>query len=120
MSLSQAGMSRRFNLLKWLKKLWAWNKIHVPRLFFSILAFEANYLAATSLREVWNLFSSAAARYKKKHGIVPVLIIDNANKIPTTELEKIQDYAKNASDQGTATVVFVTSEGIVPRRMRGN
>ena len=50
------------------------------------------------------------------------MIIDNANKIAEKQLElfeEIQDYAKRAADQGTATVVFVSSEGGVPRRMMG-
>jgi hypothetical protein len=82
--------------------------------------FEANGLAVTSFEEVWDVFSRAAAKYRQKYGKAPVLIIDNANKIATEQLEEIQDYAKNASDDGTATVVFVTSESSVPRRMRGN
>jgi len=49
------------------------------------------------------------------------LIIDNANRLEKQLelLEQIQDYAKLAADEGTATVVFVWSEGRVPRRMMG-
>ena len=66
------------------------------------------------------MFSRIATRYEQEYGKIPVLIIDNANKIATEQLEQIQDYAKRASDMGIATVVFVTSEGSVPRRMMGN
>jgi hypothetical protein len=34
-------------------------------------------------------------------------------------LEQVQDYAKLTTDEGTATIVFVSSEGRVPRRMVG-
>src|SRR5438046_3185295 len=49
---------------------------------------------------------------------MPVLIIDNANKIEVEQLKKLQDYAKNATDDKIATVVFVTSEGNVPHIMK--
>jgi len=48
------------------------------------------------------------------------LIIDNVNRLVEKQLElleQIQDYAKLAADQGTATIVLVSSEGSVPRRM---
>jgi hypothetical protein len=63
------------------------------------------------------VFSAAATKYKQKHGEIPVLIIDNANEMTRDELAQIQDYAKNATDDGMASVVFVTSEGCVPRIM---
>ena len=47
------------------------------------------------------------------------MIIDNANKIALEQLKQIQDLAKKASDEGMATIVFVTREGCVPRRMMG-
>jgi hypothetical protein len=53
---------------------------------------------------------------------VPVLIIDNANRLAEKQqglLDLIQDYAKRAADEGTATVVFVSSEGRIPGRMMG-
>ena len=65
------------------------------------------------------VFSHAAAKYKQEYKTIPVLIIDNANRNTTEELEQVQDYAKHASDNGIATVVFVTSEGRVPRHMMG-
>jgi len=54
---------------------------------------------------------------------VPVLIIDNANRLVHDGQGKIldhfQNYAKRSSDEGTVTVVFVSSEGTVPHRMMG-
>ena len=53
---------------------------------------------------------------------MPVLIIDNANKLAQKQeplLDQLQDYAKSATDNETVTVVFVSSEGRVPRRMMG-
>src|SRR5256885_17244538 len=85
-------------------------------LFFLALS-EANKLAARSLKKVWNTFSYAAEKYKRKYAEIPILIIDNANKIEAKQLEQIQDLAKKASDERMATVVFVTSKGSVPRLM---
>src|SRR2546429_531793 len=53
----------------------------------------------------------------EKDGKIPVLIIDNANKMGKNDLEDIQDYAKHACDHGIAAVVLVTTEGHVPRHM---
>ena len=67
-----------------------------------------------------SLFFQAVVKYKHEYERIPVLIIDNANRLAEKQLElleQIQDYAKLAADQGTATVVFVSSEGRVPRRM---
>ena len=53
---------------------------------------------------------------------MPVLIIDNANRLAQKHqvlLDLFQDYAKDTADERTATVVFVSSEGRVPRRMMG-
>ena len=53
---------------------------------------------------------------------MPVLIIDNANRLAEKQqvlLDLIQDYAKRAADEGTATVVFVLSEGHILSRMMG-
>jgi len=80
---------------------------------------EANTLAALSLKEVWETFSHAAIKYEQEYKKIPVLIIDNANRLAEKQLEQIQDYAKRATDQGTATVVFVSSESHVPRHMIG-
>ena len=68
-------------------------------------------------------FSRVAVKYKQEHKKVPVLIIDHANRLfqdgQGKILDRFQNYAKRASDQGTVTVVFVSSEDSVPRRMMG-
>jgi len=85
--------------------------------------FEANIFVATSVEEVLEYLSGVASKYRKKHNKVPVLIIDNANRLVEGGQGKIldhfQNYAKRSSDEGTVTVVFVSSEGTVPRRMSG-
>ena len=51
---------------------------------------------------------------------MPVLIIDNANRLAQKQprlLDEFQGYAKDTADNRTASVVFVSSEGRVPRRM---
>jgi len=68
------------------------------------------------------VFSHIAIKYKREYKRVPVLIIDNANRLAEKQqrlLDLIQDYAKRAADEGIATIVFVSSEGRVPRRMIG-
>jgi hypothetical protein len=64
-------------------------------------------------------FSSAAVRFSREHGRMPVLIFDNVNRVTDEELETIQDYAKLVSDRRIATIVFVSSEGHVPKHMEG-
>ena len=81
---------------------------------------KVNGPAVPSLREVCNVFSRVATKFEQECHTIPVLIIDNANKIAKEQLEQIQDYAKHASDNGIATVVFVSSEGRVPRHMMGS
>ncbi|KAI9779927.1 MAG: hypothetical protein M1839_007083 [Geoglossum umbratile] len=73
---------------------------------------------STHIFEVLDTFSRVALRYRKAHQAIPVLIIDNANRLPQLLLAQIQDFAKEASDSGIATVIFVSSEGRIPRRMR--
>ena len=80
---------------------------------------EANGIAAPPLETLLDIFSNAAIKYKQKYKKTPVLIIDNANRIAKEELEQIQDYAKDAADKRRATLVFVSSEGHVPRHMMG-
>jgi len=75
---------------------------------------------AESVEEALEYFFCAALKYKQEHKTVPVLIIDNVNRPTYSQqmiLDLFQDYAKLAADQGTATIVFVSSEGRVPRRM---
>jgi hypothetical protein len=67
-------------------------------------------------------FFHAAIKYNCEYEKIPVLIIDNANRLAEKQLrllELLQDAAKRAADQGTATIVFVSSEGHVPRCMIG-
>jgi len=68
------------------------------------------------------VLSRHAIKYKQEYGKIPVLIIDNANRLAQKKqelLDLFQDYAKDAADKGRVTVVFVSSEGRVPRRMMG-
>jgi len=74
------------------------------------------------MHDVLRVFPHLAIKYKQEYGRVPVLIIDNANKLAQKQeplLDQLQDYAKSTADHGIATVVFVSSEGRVPRRMMG-
>lgn len=67
-------------------------------------------------------FSRYSTDYKKKYGKVPVWIVDNANRLAEKHphiLDRLQDYARDATDSKEAVVVFVSSEGRVPRRMKG-
>jgi len=68
---------------------------------------------------VSNVFSSVALKYQQAHKAIPVLVVDNANKLPESILQQFQDYAKEAADKRIATIVFVLSEGRVPRHMKG-
>ena len=74
-----------------------------------------------SLEEVLRVLSHHAIKYQQVYGKIPVLIIDNANRLAQKKefLDHFQDYAKDTADQGTVTVVFVSNEGRVPRRMMG-
>jgi len=86
------------------------------------MSIEANRFAAASLEDVLQVLSHYAIKYKQEYKRVPVLIIDNANKLAQKQqglLDLFQDYAKHAADEGIITVVFVSSEGRVPRRMMG-
>ncbi len=67
-------------------------------------------------------FSHLAIKYKQEYGKIPVLIIDNASRLAPEHqklLNLFQDYAKNGADKGIVTVVFMSSEGYVLRRMMG-
>jgi Cdc6-like AAA superfamily ATPase len=75
-----------------------------------------------SLGEVLQVLSRHAIKYKQEYGKIPVLIIDNANRLAQKKqelLDLFQDYAKDAADKGRVTVVFVSSEARVPRHMMG-
>ena len=86
------------------------------------MSIKANRFAAASLVEVLEDLSRHAIKYKQKHEKIPVLIIDNANQLVQKQkgfLALFQDYAKYAADEGIVTVVFVSSEGRIPRGMQG-
>ena len=68
---------------------------------------------------MFEVFSSVALKYRQAHKAIPVLVVDNANKLPEPLLGLFQDYAKEAADNNIATIVFVSSEGRILRRMRG-
>lgn len=86
---------------------------------FTVFVFRANRLAAVCLSDVWKAFYTAATKFKKDFGVVPVVIIDNANELSGELLDTLQDHAKSAADDSTVTFVFVASEGTVPHRMMG-
>ncbi|EGG21986.1 hypothetical protein DFA_01872 [Cavenderia fasciculata] len=69
-----------------------------------------------------NVFiNEAAAAYTAKHGIPPVLIIDNINWLALRDremLEVLQDYAKIHADKGDLVIVFVSSDGNGPVILR--
>jgi hypothetical protein len=86
------------------------------------LGWNPDHSIAASSEEVLQVLSRHAIKYKQEYGRVPVLIIDNANRLAQKHqelLDLFQDYAKDSVDEGIITVVFVSSEGRVPRRMMG-
>ena len=86
------------------------------------MSIKTNRFAAASLGEVLQVLSRHAIKYKQEYGKIPVLIIDNANRLTQKHqelLDLFQDYAKDSADDGIITVVFVSSEGRVSRRMMG-
>lgn len=73
-----------------------------------------------SFDDIWGAFVRAAVKYQVNNKTIPVLIIDNANRLAEKQPElfdEIQDEAKRLTDERIATIVFVSSEGHVPRRM---
>jgi type II secretory pathway predicted ATPase ExeA len=81
--------------------------------------FEANRSAAASIKETFQVLSRLAIKYKQEYKKVPVLIIDNADKLVQQNqklLNRFQDYAADAADKEIIEVVFISSEdGIIPR-----
>jgi hypothetical protein len=72
--------------------------------------------------DVLHDFSRLAIKYNQQYKKIPVLIIDNANKLAQKQqelLDLFQDYAKSAADNGTVSVVFVSSEDSVLHHMMG-
>ncbi|CAG8748652.1 14365_t:CDS:2, partial [Gigaspora rosea] len=61
-----------------------------------------------------------ARKYKANNSKPPVLILDNISKLGQENvkmLQDLQDIAKLYADQGSCIIVFVSSEGLVPRIM---
>jgi type II secretory pathway predicted ATPase ExeA len=82
--------------------------------------FEANRFAAASLREVLEVLSRLATKYKREYKRVPVLIIDNADQLLQENpklLNLFQDYAKDAADKERINIVFMSSERRILRHM---
>jgi len=76
------------------------------------------YIGMTELKEA---LEKATVQYRKETNKQVVLVIDNCN-IFAKEFEKefsmLQDWAKEMADRGLVRVVFVASEGFVPRLLR--
>lgn len=67
-------------------------------------------------------FQKYAIEFKKRYGLVPVLIFDNCDSLAHYDpklLEILQDTAKVAIDDSTWVTVFVTSVGQAPEQMEG-
>ncbi|CAG8577861.1 3189_t:CDS:2, partial [Funneliformis caledonium] len=69
---------------------------------------------------VLNAFERGARKYKANNSKTPVLILDNISKLGQENvklLRDLQDIAKLYADQRSCIIVFVSSEGTVPRMM---
>ena len=53
---------------------------------FMVIVSEANGLAAVGLSNVWASFSTAASKFKKEFGVIPVIIIANANRLAAKQV----------------------------------
>ena len=76
----------------------------------------------TTLGVALMLFESAAAKFKAKHKRPAVLVLDNINIVAQESpklLYVLQQNAKIAADNGLYKVVFVCSDGVAPRKLRG-
>jgi hypothetical protein len=74
---------------------------------------------APTLPEVFEVLSRMAIRYQDAHQEIPVFVIDNINNLSDVFLSQFQDFTKLAADENIANFVFVSSEGRIPRRMKG-
>jgi Cdc6-like AAA superfamily ATPase len=75
--------------------------------------FEANRSAATSLKETFAVLFRFAIKYKQEYKKVPVLIIDNADRLAQEDqklLNLLQDYAEDAAEKEIIEVVFMANE----------
>jgi hypothetical protein len=73
---------------------------------------EADSLGATpiELLEIFEIFSTAAIKYRTVFKEIPVLIVVNSNKLSDAILAQFQDFGKEAADKGIAKLVFVSKE----------
>lgn len=125
MSIYLLSATQQSMLPRRCKRLWDGVQIRLlilANVTIALLSVRANRFAAASLGEVLQLLSRHAIKYKQEYGEIPVLIIDNANRLVQKKqelLDLFQDYAKDAADKGRVTVVFVSSAGCVLRHMSG-
>ncbi|GES87265.1 P-loop containing nucleoside triphosphate hydrolase protein [Rhizophagus clarus] len=69
---------------------------------------------------ILNALERGARKYKAKNDTPPVLILDHISKLSKENvklLTDLQDIAKDFADQSSCIIVFVSSEGAVPRMM---
>ena len=67
-----------------------------------------------AIHKIMAILAERAAVYKKKHGVMPCLVIDNADLLAEAYPDKFQTlflFAKDYANQGTLRVVFVISKG---------
>ena len=74
--------------------------------------------------EALKTLAKLAARYKKKHGVGIVLVLDGVDRLAKEkdaqkQLERLIQFAKDQADSGCIKVVFVSSEGAGTRFIRG-
>lgn len=62
---------------------------------FTVIVFKANSLAAVRLNDVWEAFYTAALDFNKEFGVVPVVIIDNANRLAVKQRELLETRQKS-------------------------
>ena len=80
---------------------------------FKLVLLMANTFTVPHFCKVWSKFLHIAKKYKKEYNKAPVLIIDNANRLdekPEEFISILQDCARNVTDSGIATVVFVWNQ----------
>jgi len=96
-------------------------EVNVTQAMQEALGWNPEYSSESpSLEEVLKVFTKLAIKYKHEYNRVPVLIIDNANRLAQKQQELLnlfQDYAKLATDNERVSVVFVSSEGRIPHQM---
>ncbi|RIB30803.1 P-loop containing nucleoside triphosphate hydrolase protein [Gigaspora rosea] len=73
----------------------------------------------------WNLLSmqllNTAHHYMKEYKRPIVLVLDQVDRIAKRDpmfFEILQDFAKDCADRGTLVIVFIASDGLVPRVMQ--